>query len=306
MADNPMTALQRIQQSLAQKAQPQQATGILGQTEAVEKISRAASGKALPSGVGPSRSRQTEKQVASQVEQGQRALQEQIQAEAVGQAQQTRAMQEQAKFENKLLSQQQLDMQDKFIVKQQEILSSFVRSGRELDLRKDKAKAEQLGFMMRLNTDYYLTDLNDEANRAMLQDDIEFEEELARTLFNEELDLFNDDLDFRALIKADKREFDIEIANWNVEMAIKMAETEAKEASQRQLWSGIGTLAQAGAAWGGQKLAASSSAGGGGVEPTVQNAALDEYGGPTNEAAEALGFGDEEPEFGYSTWKPGR
>lgn len=241
-----MTALQRIQQSLAQKAQPQQATGILGQTEAVEKISRAASGKALTSGVGPSRSRQTEKQVASQVEQGQRALQEQIQAEAVGQAQQTRAIQEQAKFENKLLSQQQLDMQDKFIVKQQEILSSFVRSGREIDLNKEKAKAEQLGFMMRLNTDYYLTDLNDEANRAMLQDDIEFQEELARTLFNEELDLFRDDLDFRSMINADEREFELDIANINIDFALKMAESSAEQANQQMMWQGFGTAVEGG------------------------------------------------------------
>jgi len=233
-------------------------TGILGQTEQIEKLSRAASGKAVTGGVGPSRSRQAEKQVASQVQAGQRALQEQIQAEALGQAQQTKALQEKTAFENKLLSQEKLDMQDKFIVKQQEILSSFVRSGRELDLKKDKARAEQLGFMMRLNTDYYLTDLQDEADRAMLHDQISFEEELSRTLFNEELDLFNDNLDFRAMIAADEREFDLEIGQWNIDQAIKMAESSSRTASEQQMWSGISTLAQMGASWGGQELASSS------------------------------------------------
>jgi hypothetical protein len=249
MAENsPMTALQKIQQSLAQKAQPTPATGILGQTQQIEELSRAASGKALTGGVGPSRSRQAEKQVASQVMQGQRALQEQIQAEAIGQAQQTKAFQEKAAFENKLLSQEKLDMQDKFIVKQQEILSSFVRSGRELDLKKDKAKAEQLGFMMRLNTDYYLTDLEDEANRAMLHDQLSFDEELARTMFAEELDLFNDDLDFRAMIAADEREFELDIANINIDFALKMGESSSAQANQQMMWQGIGSLAEAGAA----------------------------------------------------------
>jgi hypothetical protein len=278
MADNPMTALQKIQQSLAQKAQPTPATGILGQTQQIEELSRAASGKALTGGVGPSRSRQAEKQVASQVMQGQRALQEQIQAEAIGQAQQTKAFEEKAAFENKLLSQEKLDMQDKFIVKQQEILSSFIRSGREFDLKKDKARAEQLGFMMRLNTDYYLTDLEDEASRAMLHDQMSFDEELARTMFNEELDLFNDNLDFRAMIAADEREFADELANWDIAMALQLAETQAKEASQQQMWQGIGSLMQVGASWGGQKLAASSSEGGG-VEPTTQNASPGTYSG---------------------------
>jgi len=246
MADNPMTALQKIQQSLAQKAQPTPATGILGQTEQIEKLSRAASGKAVTGGVGPSRSRQAEKQVASQVMQGQRALQEQIQAEAIGQAQQTKAFEEKAAFENKLLSQEKLDMQDRFIVKQQEILSSFIRSGREFDLKKDKARAEQLGFMMRLNTDYYLTDLEDEASRAMLHDQMSFEEELARTMFNEELALFNDDLDFRAMIAADEREFELDVANINIDFALRMGESSAYQASQQMMWTGIGTAIEGG------------------------------------------------------------
>lgn len=240
-----MTALQKIQQSLAQKAQPAPATGILGQTQQIEELSRAASGKAVTGGVGPSRSRQAEKQVASQVMQGQRALQDQIQAEMLGQAQQTKAMQNKAEFENKLLSQEKLDMQDKFIVRQQEILSSFVRSGRELDLRKDKARAEQLGFMMRLNTDYYLTDLQGEADRAMLQDQMSFEEELARTMFAEELDLFNDDLDFRAMIAADEREFELDAANINIDFALKMAESASAQANQQIMWQGIGGTIEA-------------------------------------------------------------
>lgn len=245
-----MTALQKIQQSLAQKAQPQQATGILGQTEAVERISRAASGRALTQDAGPSRSRQAEKAVASQVEKGQRALQEQVQMEAIGQAQQTKAMQDKAKLDSKILSSDRLDMQEKFLAKQKEIITGFINEGRKLDLNKDKAKAEQAGFMMRLNTDYYLTDLNDEANRALLQDEIEFKEELARTLFQEELDLFNDDLDFRAMINADEREFGLDVANINIDFALKLAESQAEAAGQRQTWQGFGTLVEAGIKYG--------------------------------------------------------
>lgn len=250
MAENPMTALQKIQQSLAQKAQPQQATGILGQTEALETLSRAASGKALTAGEGPSRSRQAEKAVASQVQRGQRALQEQIQMEALGQAQQTKAMEDKATLDNKILSSERLDIQEKFLAKQKEIITGFVNSGRQLDLKKDKARAEQAGFMMRLNTDYYITDLTNEANRAMLQDELQFDEELARTLFDEELDLFNDDLDFRAMINADEREFELDVANINIDFALKMGESEARGESQRQMWSGFGTLVETGIKYG--------------------------------------------------------
>jgi len=274
MAENsPMTALQKIQQSLAQKAQPTPATGILGQTEALETLSRAASGKAVTGGAGPSRSRQAEKQVASQVQKGQQALQEQIQAEALGQAIQTKAREDKAKLDNKILSSERLDIQEKFLAKQSEIITSFVRSGRELDLKKDKARAEQAGFMMRLNTDYYITDLQDEANRALLQDELQFNEELARTLFNEELALFNDDLDFRAMIAADEREFELDVANINIDFALKMAESEAAAASQGQMWSGFSTLVQAGVTYaagqkeGGTTPEAPGGSAGGGTQP---------------------------------------
>ena len=241
---------QQLQQNLAKMAQPAQAPGsVLGQTEAVRAISQAASGKQVPGlgGAGPARSVQGEMQVVDQVRRGQEELAKQNQIQQLAFAQEAKNIQDEEEFKNKLLSEEELNARDKYLATQERILSEYTTGQRQLDLNKDKAKLEQLGFSMRLSNDKYLNELQRQATMANLSDALAFEEEMYRTVFADEEELLRDDLDFRALIAADRRTFEDEVSQISLDMALDIARAENKQLAQRQMWEGIGGLAQAGA-----------------------------------------------------------
>ncbi len=235
----------QIQQNLSKLAQPVQAPGqITGQTEALQKISQAASGKAVPGtglGAGPARSAQAELAVVDQVKRGQQELAKQNQMDQIAVAQQVRNLQQEEEFKNKQLSEDQLNTRDKFLDLQQRILSEYTTGQRQLDLNKDKAKMEQLGFSMRLANESYINELQNQAARANLADELQFEEELYRTIFAEEEELFRDDLDFRALLAADDRQFRDEIAQIDINAALRIAEADNRAVSEKMGWEGLNT-----------------------------------------------------------------
>lgn len=240
---------QQLQQNLAKMAQPTQAPGeVIGQTEALRAISQAASGKQAPSlgGAGPSRSVQAEMQVVDQVKRGQEELAKQNQIQQLAFAQEAKNIQDEEQFKNKLLSEDELNARDKYLTTQERILSEYTTGQRQLDLNKDKAKLEQLGFNMRLSNDKYLSELQRQATMANLSDALAFEEEMYRTIFADEEELLRNDLDFRALMAADKRTFEEEVMRIDIDTAIAMANAENRAISQRQMWEGISGLGQAG------------------------------------------------------------
>jgi hypothetical protein len=161
--------------------------------------------------------------------------------------QQQRALQEEAAFKNKLLSEDQLVAREKFLDTQKGIIQEYTTGQRQLDLNKDKAKLEQLGFSMRLSNDKYLQELDRQAKMANLSDAMAFEEEMYRTIFADEEELLRDNLDFRAILAADERTFRDEMAQINIDMALDLAKAENKALSEKQMWDGLSGLAQAGA-----------------------------------------------------------
>lgn len=240
---------QQLQQNLAKLAQPAQAPGqILGQTEALQRISQAAAGTAAPTGqAGPARSRQAERAVVDQVKRGQEELNRQFQMDQLAMGQQERAIQEEAAFKNKLLSEDQLVAREKFLDTQKGIIQEYTTGQRQLDLNKDKSKLEQLGFSMRLSNDKYLNDLEKQARLANLSDEIQFEEEMYRSIFADEEELFRNDLEFRSLLNADERTFKDELAQISIDTALDLAKAENRALSERQMWEGLATTAEAGA-----------------------------------------------------------
>lgn len=244
------SVLGRLQQNLAKMAAPAPVEGVLGEQRAVESFAAAASGKAISPGEGPARSTQAEKSLATEVNRGLQNLSQDMRMEQVGFAQQQKAQEDKAELDNKILSEQYVNMQESMLAKQQEILTSFVRSDRELDLNKDKAKAEQFGFNLRLSNKLYVQNLQQEAAKARLVDSTNFQEELMRSVFAEEQDLFADSLEFRRLMAADEREFNELVANIDINFALQVAAAQNEEANQRMMWEGISGVVQGGAsAW---------------------------------------------------------
>jgi hypothetical protein len=241
----------QVKQNLNKMAQPVQAAGqILGQTEALSRISQAASGKAVPGAGGagaPARSQQAELAVVDQVKRGQQELAKANQMQTLALGQQEQALKDSEEFKNRLMSDEQLAAREKYLETQRGILTDYSSGQRQLDLTKDKAKLEQLGFSMRLSNDKYLNELENRAKIAGLSNAISFEEELTRSIFADEEELFRNDLDFRAMIAADQRTFRDELAQMDINMALDMAEASNRALSEKQMWDGLGGIIQGGA-----------------------------------------------------------
>jgi hypothetical protein len=241
----------QVKQNLSKLAQPIQPAGqILGQTEAISRVSQAASGKAVPGAGGagaPARSQQAELAVVDQVTRGQQELTKANQIQALAFGQQEQALKDSEEFKNRLMSDEQLAAREKYLETQRGILTDYSSGQRQLDLTKDKAKLEQLGFSMRLSNDKYLNELENRAKIAGLSNAISFEEELTRSIFADEEELFRNDLDFRAMIAADQRTFQDELAQMDINMALDMAGASNRALSEKQMWDGLGGIIEAGA-----------------------------------------------------------
>lgn len=240
------TFLQQIQRNMGAPA-PQSLTAPLGAQADAAAVNRATAGKAGGQSSGPSRSNQQAAGLVDQVQQGSESIQRDAQIQQLTITQQAQAQAKQAAFQDKLLSEQELNQREKFITTQEQILGEYVKGARTLDLNKDKSRLEQLGFGMRLGSEKYITQLQQEAHKARLSDALRFDEELKRTIFADEEELFRNDLQFRALMNSRGRDLQEQLASIDIDTAIALAAADNKAVNQRSMWDGIGTAVSAGA-----------------------------------------------------------
>ena len=165
------------------------------------------------------------------------------------------------------LDEKQIMAQEQYQREVEAVMRDVARGTRQIDFEKDQAKAEQVGFQLRLSNDKYIQNLRLEAARSRLVSAASFKEQLARTIFAEEEALLRTDLSFRAMLGADDRQFRERMAEINLEEALALANAEAAGDNAVTMWSGISELMkggiQASAAFGGEK---DKVAGGGGGE----------------------------------------
>lgn len=216
---------------------------VTGQTQ---RLLQAKTGKAVAPGSAPRISNVGEQQanaqtalggqaLAQQVQQGQQALQTQVAQQGQGIAQ---AQQEQT-FEAK---KQETD----YLRNEDAILDQYLQGTKKLDLSKDKAKFEQMGFQMRATDQQYMDNLGREAQRAQLDNDLKFKEEMARTVFAEEGDLFQDNMDFRSAMFSDKQDFIEQMSNMDLDYAIQMGTFANQQASANSMFTGVGQVTSGG------------------------------------------------------------
>jgi hypothetical protein len=153
-----------------------------------------------------------------------------------------------------------------FLSRQEDLLDSYLKGQKQLDLQRDKAAMEQVGFSIRLNDSQYLANLDREAKRSGILSDVKFREELNRAIFADEQSLFEDNLEFRAAMFADKVDFTEMMAKMDLDFAVDLARQDAKQASSEALWTGVGGLVSGGVSAAGQMSAPKADTG---PEPAV-------------------------------------
>lgn len=242
------TLFDAIKQSLAAPKPAAQSAPATDQTLLASSLLSAKSGKAAAPSSGPQMSTLQEQMAAGQARAAEDAVLQEGKQAAVQLGMAAEQQEKEVLASKRQLGEQELKVMDDFQRTSESILRDFQRSGQQLDFTKQKARMEQLGVNLRLSNQKYMDELQDNGRRARLDNAVRFKEELTKTIFADETELLNNDLSFRALLRADDRQFQDAMAQMDLDYALQLAAAENKQANQQAMWQGIGGLTQAGIA----------------------------------------------------------
>jgi hypothetical protein len=235
-----LTGLTQQKPLLQQPPSPfgQQAQNILSAQTGKERAPTSLQGP-KKSFLGEAAARDQTKQELGQIDQ-QRGTQS-----ALFQAEQARAK-EQEQQQQELLTEDEMNNKEDLLTRGEEIMQEWRNQGTSLDLNKKKAQTEQLGFIARLSDDAYVNNLQREGRKSRLQNKLKFQEELQKSIFDDERELFESDISFRQAMKKDSREFSEMMAQQGLDWKQALSVAEMKSQGNQQTWTGAGQVAQAG------------------------------------------------------------
>ncbi len=220
-------------------------------------------GKQLTSGPAPRMSSIQERLANLQTKLGTDALKEQVQTKQIATAQEDEVAQKEAQIQDESLEEKRQQSVEQFNRQVSSVLDNYRTQNRQLDLNKDKSRMEQIGFQLRLGNAKYVSDLKREGARSRLTSKAKMNEEIARTVFADEQELFANDLSFRSMLGQKGRDLSESLSNISLDMAIKLADSQASQANQAMMWQSVGTGVSAGtqayAKYGGRSTAPEST-----------------------------------------------
>jgi len=205
-----------------------------------------ATGKAAMDTGAPAASSIQEQQAQQTTSTQVKAVQQQGQAAAAELGAAEASQSASAELADKALDEQGENARSRLLQMTADTIKEYQMGTRTLDQQRDKAKLEQVGFGLRLTNEAYVSNLHREAQKSRLNSDAQFQEELTRSIFADEEELFREDLNFRAMMKADDREFNKQLAEMNISEALRVAAATAQAANATAQWTAAGNLASAG------------------------------------------------------------
>jgi hypothetical protein len=245
--------LKNVQSSLGQSTQPMGTPSGLA-TEQALKMSQAASGKAVQPGQGPKVDTSLERAAAVTGQQAQQQVAQQTQAQTI--ALQAQEQQQQQAFRLQIRSQNEkkVAIKSEAIQKVQSILDSYERKGIEFDLQREEAEVEQAKFLIRLQDDQYIQQLEMASARERLDQEFVFNVALAESVFGEYYSLLLDNVSFQKLLGQDRREFEREMGElqikhnlWKQSLGVESANAQRRYEGYSQIVSGIAETVEVGA-----------------------------------------------------------
>lgn len=247
------TLMDNIRQKLEQpQQQPGTAApvgGVQDQTERTQGLLRAKLGKAGGQDTGPRLSNIQEQQAAKQTRLGAERLATQgaVQSQQLAQQEEATRVQEQESLAN--LMEQREDVVQRFELQSESIAKDLERNMKQMDDREKQAKMEQLAFTLRFQDQQYVTELQRAGERARLNDNISFKEQLARENFQDMEDLVRSEVGYKKIADMSRREFQEELNRMDMQYAQEMAHqaqvTQMKQQKYKMMTGGLQAGTQA-------------------------------------------------------------
>lgn len=112
----------------------------------------------------------------------------------------------------------------------------------DLEDRRDAAQLEQQAFLLAMQDNKYLKELENIGQERQLGNDIEFDREVQRTVMGENLDGLLKDLNFKTGRNVKQREFQEQLGQINIDMAINIAQATIRDQAERTKWEAAGKV----------------------------------------------------------------
>ena len=231
--------LDAIKKRTQQAVQPQPAPNL---QQDIQQTLRAKSGKVALGG-GP---RMSDIQQRAGIAQGQAQLQQVQQGAELQQAglEQQQAAQQQQLEQGRQDIQQRLKAQKQQLNQQTtKILNDLERQKKTLSQQEKNAKMEEASFLLGLQNDQYINELQRAGALRRLENENNFKEELIKASLGEDRKLYEDNLDFQRMINADERTFKKEMQQMSIDQAWDIFRQEMKAQRTQAIMQGLGGMA---------------------------------------------------------------
>lgn len=172
-------------------------------------------------------------------------LQTQVDFQAGALQQQERQQEQAIQTASREVSVKETQVKEYFLNKAEEIIQQFEQGKDKLKYAKQEAMAEQAKFLLRLNTEKYTTQLEIMGNRLRLQDQIRFEEELTKSIWDYDRETLEQSLALQSIINAEDRQFQAELAHLKLEQALELGKLESDSANTLAKYQAISTMTTA-------------------------------------------------------------
>lgn len=184
---------------------------------------------------------------------------------------------------------------------EQDLFNEFKREQASLSADKAAARLFQLGHVLALADRQYVDTITNIARERNLREDLNFQQESYELQMGQSMEIMDRRMDFTAALNKNAREFKEEMFNMDMDSALELANLAEKEQNYIAIMNGVsqGLPKVAGFLAGSGMFESDSTSA---ISPTMQNAAMDTYGGPSVQASQSLGYTQSEPTFGYTPW----
>lgn len=218
---------------------------IPGQAANLRQSLAARSGKAGATS-GPAISNIQEQAAALQVEQAATEQQQAAQLDVAAQQQAQQAQEQQYAQQLQRTDMNKAQALSSFDQAVTKIDNQLKRFGKDLDSQRGRDAYDQALFARRLADDKYITKLTQDGQLRRLDDANAFEIEVMKTAFANQMELFENDVQFNKMMQMDEAEFRKELARMSISSAQQILSTELAAQNTQSMYSSIGNLAQTG------------------------------------------------------------
>lgn len=214
-------------------------------TSQLSTLLRAKSGKAV-GGPATALSTQQEQAAVAQTAQAMQPVEAAAQTQAISQEQQAREVEQRKQQQLTETTQQRQANQMQMQLRTSQLLQELEQGKGKIDTARYQASMEQLGQNLRLSSKQYVDNLQREGARARIDDEMRFNEELRRSILQDNNSLLEKQLGNKSILAANDREFDIAMSRMGYDTALQVLRNELKGEKEQAAATGIGSIITAG------------------------------------------------------------